>query len=81
MKTDVAICDLCRMDGSIRPAVAFYWNKTYGRMFDVCHEHYEIIVPLGACLCLYTHPGACDSEVFESPNLGIFHMMPERIKT
>ena len=77
MRTEITICDWCRSDSTIRAAVAYYWNPRWGRMFDVCYEHMNMMLQPGRAMGLFLHPGATDEPIFDLPNLGIFHETPE----
>ena len=79
MRTKITICDLCRGDGTIRPAVGYYWNRYYGRLFDVCHGHMEMILEPGMAAGYYNRLGVIKEDAYGLPNLGIFHEIPEGV--
>lgn len=46
MKVEIIRCDLCKVDGYTRTAVAIYRDET-GKEWDVCWEHLETVKEAG----------------------------------
>ena len=80
MRAEITICDWCRYDGTIRAATGYYWNRTAGRMFDVCTAHLNMVLEPGIAAGLFTHPGDCEENLFDLPGCGIFCEIPEELR-